>query len=136
MALDHEGIENIPEIYSTLGLLETSDRSNIDFKTPSVLSALASLLEDSIQEKKLCTPTLKKEDVFTIFHSSEAPTISIRQYVERIFNYSNCSTCCFVVAYVYIERFLRSRGVRLTSLNVHRLFITSVLVAAKFMDDE
>ena len=41
----------------------------------------------------------------TIFHSSIAPGVSIKQYIERIFKYSNCSPSCLVVAYVYMDKF-------------------------------
>lgn len=43
---------------------------------------------------------------------------------------------CFVVAYAYIDRLIQQQPhLRITSLNVHRILITSVLVAAKFLDD-
>ncbi|XP_072077494.1 cyclin-P3-1-like isoform X2 [Arachis hypogaea] len=45
-----------------------------------------------------------------------------------------CSPSCFVVAHIYVDRFLQHTQVKLTS-NVHRLLITSIMVAAKFMDD-
>ncbi|KAL8155416.1 hypothetical protein AgCh_000704 [Apium graveolens] len=72
----------------------------------------------------------------TIFHSSTAPGVSIRQYIERIFKYSNCSPSCLVVAYIYMEKFLQKVGDCLTSLNVHRLLITSIVLAAKYVEDE
>lgn len=72
----------------------------------------------------------------TVFHGQRAPAISVEQYVERIFKYANCSPSCFVVAYAYLDRFIHQQpGIPITSLNVHRLLITSVMVAAKFLDD-
>jgi hypothetical protein len=40
-----------------------------------------------------------------------------------------------VVALIYIDRIIESRNVVLTALNVHRLLITSLMLAAKFFDD-
>lgn len=72
----------------------------------------------------------------SVFHGLARPTISIQSYLERIFKYANCSPSCFVVAYVYLDRFAqRQPSLPINSLNVHRLLITSVLVSAKFMDD-
>ncbi|CAI5486483.1 unnamed protein product [Closterium sp. Naga37s-1] len=43
---------------------------------------------------------------------------------------------CFVVAYAYIDRILQEHDdMVITSLNVHRLLITCIMVAAKFLDD-
>ncbi|KAE8676771.1 Cyclin-U3-1 [Hibiscus syriacus] len=77
----------------------------------------------------------KELDNVAIFHGLRAPTISIRNYIDRIFKYAGCSPSCFLVAYIYVDRFVQQTDVHLTSLNVHRLLITSVLVAAKFIDD-
>lgn len=72
----------------------------------------------------------------SVFHGLTRPTISIQSYLERILKYANCSPSCYVVAYVYLDRFAqRQPSLPINSFNVHRLLITSVLVAAKFMDD-
>lgn len=70
-----------------------------------------------------------------MFDDLRAPNISIQSYIERIFKYSNCSPSFFVLAYIYIDRFLQQPNTRLTSLNVHRLLIIATAVAAKFVDD-
>ncbi|VFQ98744.1 unnamed protein product [Cuscuta campestris] len=70
-----------------------------------------------------------------VFHGSRAPSLTVHQYLDRIFRYSDCSPACFVVAYIYLDRFVARTGAVLTSLNVHRLLITSVMLAAKFLDD-
>jgi len=72
----------------------------------------------------------------TKFQSSYAPGISIHAYLERIRKYARCSDACFIVALIYIDRVIEIRNVVLTALNVHRILITSVLVSAKFFDDE
>ncbi|KAL7107430.1 hypothetical protein ACP275_06G053900 [Erythranthe tilingii] len=72
----------------------------------------------------------------SIFHGLTRPTISIESYLERIFKYANCSPSCFVVAYIYLDRFAQKQPLLpINSFNVHRLLIASVLVSAKFMDD-
>ncbi|KAL8539496.1 hypothetical protein ACS0TY_001204 [Phlomoides rotata] len=72
----------------------------------------------------------------SIFHGFSRPTISIESYLERIVKYANCSPCCFIVAYIYLDRFTqRQPFIPINSFNLHRLLIASVLVSAKFMDD-
>lgn len=93
------------------------------------------------------------------FQSSYAPEVTIEAYLDRIRRYSRCSDACFVMALVYVDRLIETRGLILTKLNAHRLLITrysqiltelvlpqtnmtfpvfsshSVMLAAKFHDD-
>lgn len=71
----------------------------------------------------------------TKFQCSYAPEVSILAYLERIKKYARCSNCCFAVALTYIDRVIETGAIVLSSLNVHRLLITSIMLAAKFLDD-
>ncbi|KAL7598741.1 cyclin-P3-1 isoform X1 [Lactuca sativa] len=121
-----------PKTYRNLGLKETYKQNP---GNPKVLSLLSSLLERSIIKNEALLEATQTKDVVTAFHGSRAPTLSIKEYIDRIFKYSSCSPSCFVVAQVYIDRFIHCGNVNLTSLSVHRLLITSVMLAAKFIDD-
>lgn len=128
-----EGNTCFSEICSVLGLGESDQK--ISSGTPKVLLILASLLDTSIQKNEMLSRA--EDHNVTKFNSSKAPVLSVMQYIERISKYTNCSTSCFVVAYIYIQRYMKNHsGVCLTSLNVHRLLITSTMIAAKFLDDE
>lgn len=77
------------------------------------------------------------QDDVTPFHAQIPPGIGIREYLERVQKYAGCSHECFVLALIYIDRIIqRNPGFVMSSLNVHRLMITSVMVAAKFSDDK
>lgn len=102
---------------------------------PQLLSLLASVLEKTVHKNEKFLKRSRTKDGVTIFHGSRPPALSIRQYIERIFKYSNCSPSCFVVAYIYMDRFLQGTSSYLTSLNAHRLLISCVLLAVKFLDD-
>lgn len=70
------------------------------------------------------------------FHGVRAPSISIPKYLERLYKYTDCSPSCFVVGYVYIDRLVHKHPDSLVlSLNVHRLLVTSIMVASKMLDD-
>lgn len=120
------------ETYLRLGLRESGKEST---GKPRVLSYISSLLERSVQKNERFLVTTQTKDIVTIFHGSKAPSLSIGQYIYRIFKYSCCSPSCFVVAHIYMEKFIQRTNAIITSLNVHRLLITSVMVAAKYMDD-
>eukprot|EP01018_Ginkgo_biloba_P006098 Gb_01709 [translate_table: standard] len=121
------------DLYSALDLSESESGF---CESPRVLSVLASLLEKVVQKNEKALESTKQHEKLTVFHGLRAPNLSIRSYIERIFKYSNCSPSCFILAYAYIDRFIHQQPeVPITSLNVHRLLITSVMVAAKFVDD-
>ncbi|KAG5043043.1 hypothetical protein AAZX31_03G094500 [Glycine max] len=102
---------------------------------PKVITFLCSLLE-RVAESNDHNQHLQQHQKISVFHGLTRPNISIQCYLERIFKYANCSPSCFVVAYVYLDRFTqRQPSLPINSFNVHRLLITSVMVAAKFMDD-
>lgn len=108
---------------------------------PSVLNVLSQVLERLVARNEryagatYTTSTLNSRKL-TAFHGLRAPGISIGKYLERIFKYTNCSPSCFVVGYVYIDRLIhRQPDLPVTSLNVHRLLVTSVMVATKMLDD-
>lgn len=71
----------------------------------------------------------------TKFHALKTPGISILQYLERIQKYACCSTECFILALIYIDRLIQRNNFILTELNAHRVVITAILLAAKFFDD-
>ncbi|KAK9749153.1 hypothetical protein RND81_02G105700 [Saponaria officinalis] len=112
---------------------------NIELETtsttmPKMINLLSSLLQRVAESND--DYTLTKAQKGSIFHGLTPPTITIASYLERIYKYANCSTSCYVVAYVYIDRFTQKHPFLLiNSFNVHRLLITSVMLAAKFMDD-
>ncbi|CAN6922245.1 unnamed protein product [Brassica oleracea var. botrytis] len=132
-------------LFQLLGLIEGYDQPSAS-TLPRVITLLASLLTKMIQKNEKPFHTRRNkfgfvnmDEEITMFHGSRAPSMNIQRYTERVHRYARCSPACFVAAFVYIIRYLERPGatsmtLRLTSLNVHRLLITSLLVAAKFLD--
>ena len=103
---------------------------------PEVITVMSGILERAIKTNQDRPSHVHQQNPSTIFHGLQAPGISIEQYLERVFRYAHCSPACFVIAYIYLDRIINSRrALPITSLNVHRLLITAIMVAAKFNDD-
>eukprot|EP00899_Mesostigma_viride_P002226 jgi/Mesvir1/12003/Mv00307-RA.1 len=101
-----------------------------------ILSQLAFGMGTLIEKNEKCGATLPVIPELCAFHGLRAPDISIRAYLERIEKYADCSPQSFVVAYVYIVRLCTMYpDFAITSTNVHRLLITAIMIAAKFLDD-
>ncbi|TYZ62464.1 hypothetical protein PybrP1_005585 [[Pythium] brassicae (nom. inval.)] len=97
-----------------------------------ICQTLAYVVESLVEPSEFATAPYQQPSKFEAFR---APGISVRDYLMRIHKYASCSPECFVLALVYIDRLQRMQGFVLTELNVHRVVITSVVLAAKFFDD-
>lgn len=120
-----------------------------ELNLPRVLCVLSSTLEKLVARNEKLVDDLNQQldglscgsvrlgKSLNAFHGVRAPGISIPKYLERIYKYTDCSPSCFVVGYVYIDRLTHRHPDSLVlSLNVHRLLVTSVMVASKMLDDE
>mmetsp|Transcript_36063 Transcript_36063/g.94816 ORF Transcript_36063/g.94816 Transcript_36063/m.94816 type:complete len:140 (-) Transcript_36063:481-900(-) len=58
-------------------------------------------------------------------------------YVARIFSMTNCSPSCFVFAWRYLKQ-IESEDWKfmVNKLNVHRLVLTAIMIASKFIEDK
>ncbi|KAJ4847630.1 Cyclin-U4-1 [Turnera subulata] len=121
--------------FSTLGTWSSmAELESPNVMMPKLITFLSSMLQRVAESNDLSRQFQPQK--ISVFHGLSRPTISIQSYLERIFKYANCSPSCFIVAYVYLDRFAqRQPSLPINSFNVHRLLITSVLVAVKFMDD-
>eukprot|EP01083_Nonionella_stella_P165534 550899_1 len=73
----------------------------------------------------------------TKFHALRAPAISIEDYLQRISKYSGCSEECFILSLIYVDRLINQKQKLMgNALCVHRLNLTSRMVAATFYDDQ
>jgi hypothetical protein len=63
------------------------------------------------------------------------PRLQIPQYLQRLYKYFNSSPCCFVAAFVYIDRYLQKTTTSIHKGNVHYMFCTALVISCKFLDD-
>ncbi|KAL8248371.1 hypothetical protein R6Q59_005239 [Mikania micrantha] len=116
------------------------EKNEPDTATPRVLSILSFVLERLVNRNEMLSSNSGSGRLgknLEMFHGIRPPAITIPKYLDRIYKYTNCSPACFVVGYIYIDRLVhRHPGSLVVSLNVHRLLVTSIMVAAKILDDE
>lgn len=98
-----------------------------------LVKVLAAVLERLVNSNK--STAISDPGQLTKFHALKAPGIGVEAYLERIHNYASCSNECFILALIYVDRLIERNNFLLTELNVHRVIITAILLAAKFFDD-
>ena len=75
--------------------------------------------------------------IATYFHTSKPPNISIRLYLKRLEEYMKCSNETFILALIYLDRITaKEQKFIINSSCIHRLFLSSLVVAAKFFEDK
>lgn len=110
-----------------------------DASPPLVISVLASLIDRAVAKTDriaACGASPKKDARIKAFESRRVLDMSVQSFLDRIFRYARVSPSVFVVAYVYFDRLCDLNPCFCASFwNVHRLLITAVLVASKFVED-
>ena len=118
--------------------LQIEDAERSFSQTPTVISVLSSLVERTLarNERLAGSNSPTSSSKYRVFDGLQVPDMCIERYLERILKYVHCSSSVFVVAYAYIDRLSQFHPqFRITSVNVHRLLITTVMVASKFLED-
>ena len=97
----------------------------------------------SIQEYIQMTTKLLEElieaegfDCQSMFNSQEEPPIRMEKYLQRLYKYTHFSPQCLILALLYLDRYnMAQPEFALNKLNVHRFFLTCLVVAVKYHDD-
>lgn len=78
------------------------------------------------------------KDRLTPFDGSHIPSIPLDKYLQRLARYATTNPSCFLAALVYLDRIIVSHpeDFALSDLNVHRLFLASLVLATKFWSDK
>lgn len=98
-----------------------------------LVKVLAAVLERLVNSNK--TTARSDPGQLTKFHALKPPGIGVEAYLDRVHKYASCSNECFILALIYVDRLIERNNFLLTELNVHRVVITAILLAAKFFDD-
>ena len=71
-----------------------------------------------------------------LYTSQFVPGISITKYIDHICYYASIQENALICALIYIDRYLSITKAEITSHEIHRLFLTSVVLSAKYNYDE
>jgi len=66
----------------------------------------------------------------------EVRSAELLAFADKIYSGGLCSKECFVIALVYGQRMIKKKNyATMSSFGLHRLFLVSLLIASKFLDD-
>ncbi|EFA82724.1 cyclin-related 2 family protein [Heterostelium album PN500] len=61
------------------------------------------------------------------------PSITVRDYLQRLFKYSPCSKECFIASLYYIDKLSVECGLSINSYNIHRILITTLVISTNLV---
>lgn len=121
---------------STRSVQGSRDLDPEELPLTDTAAAVGCILAQVVASNEASIRAGKPRGPHTSFEASTPPSITIRDYVQRISRYSQCNAQCFIIALIYIDRLIqRNPAFLVTELNVHRLFITSIVAASKYSND-
>ena len=102
-----------------------------------LLDNISSILESLIEENKNLQNYKEKMKLQKklIFYSREVPSISIKDYLYRINNFSEAEDNTFILALIYIDKICEIASIILSEHNIHRILFVSILIAIKYNED-
>ena len=98
------------------------------------VNIISDILKDICEEGK----SNKGEKLLLInpFISKNIPSISIDDYIGRLFKYSKVSHEIFILVLIYIDRVCQNHKINLNYNNIHKIILSSFIVTIKFYEDD
>ena len=69
------------------------------------------------------------------FISKTVPSISIKDYLMRLTQFTQMEESSLIFILIYLDRFCKFNNIQLTHNNIHKLILTSMFIAIKFNED-
>jgi len=106
-----------------------------EVKEPSsLIKAISEVLKDTCEQSQLN----RNEKLILIkpFMTKKRFNISIYEYLNHLYKYSQASEEIFIIMLIYIDRLKTNRKICLNYFNIYKLILAAFVVAIKFNYDE
>ena len=107
-------------------------------ETLVTITKIADILTDIITENLNQSPNLlhDSDNYFDYFTCKKPPHISILDYLSRIVKYSRPESGTVTLSLSFIDKLTKRQNILLTNINIHRIILTSLVIAIKCNEDE
>ena len=89
---------------NTKASLQEGKQSFSPLTCDQLIDTVALVIEDMIADRSCRYTSIEEVPVVTPFHAKKVASISIRDYIKRFANFSNCHDNVFVLALVFLDR--------------------------------
>ena len=125
-------------IHSSCNEISTDINSSIESKiNESLLNKINLIFKVVLEENKKLQNYSDKimSQKNMSFYSNYIPSISTKNYLFRIVNYTEIEDNTIIIALIYIDRLCEMAKIVLTPYNIHRIIFTAILLAIKYNED-
>ena len=107
-------------------------------ETLVIITKIADILTDIITENLNQSPNLEhdSDNYFDYFTCKKPPHISILDYLSRILKYSRPESGTVTLSLSFIDKLTKRQNILITNINIHRIILTSLVIAIKCNEDE
>lgn len=109
-------------------------RNEPDIKIYSFSKIISEILMDLCEERKSNSDS--KKHLLKPFISKKIPTISIKDYIERLTKYGRTFDEIVIIILIYIDTVCAKHDIHLNYYNIHKLIFAAFIVAIKFYEDK
>ena len=103
---------------------ESSDRR--------IISTISDLLNNICNENE----NVSKKDKITYFEMKAIPSISLKDYLFRLYYYSKAEESTMIITLIYIDRLININNLLLTYYNIYKIILSAFISAMKYNDDK
>ena len=141
--VENENTDNssLDSFYSSKNIINLHEKlynnnyNNNDKKeTSGILKIISDILTDICEEGK--SNPEEKLKLLKPFISKKIPSITIINYIERLFKYSKVSENTMILVLIYIDRICANHKINLNYYNIHKIILASFIVTIKFYEDD
>lgn len=121
-------------IFSREKSLVMKPRKEPIIKLYSISKMISEILMDLCEEGK--SNMESKKQLVKSFISKKIPTISIKDYIDRLLKYSKTSDEIVIIILIYLDTVCAKHEIHLNYFNIHKFIFAAFIVAIKFYEDE
>ena len=109
-------------------------KNSSNSKRNTIINIISNLLN------KICEQSPKKlkeneNEIIKPFLSKKIPSISIKNFFERICNLTKIENSTLILILIFIDRICEFNEIELNYFNIHKLIIASLIVSIKYNED-
>ena len=109
-------------------------RNEPDIKLYSISKVISEILMGICEEGK--SNKESKKHLVKPFISKKIPTISIKDYIDRLLKYSKTFDEIVIIILIYIDTICAKHDINLNYYNIHKFIFAAFIVAIKFYEDD
>jgi hypothetical protein len=117
--------------------VQKSNQTITPLSRDQIIDTIADILEEMIADR--CDNFSSYEEIPSpnMFHAKKLPSISIRNYLKRFAQFSECQDYIFVILLVFLDRLgEKVESFSLDTFNAHRFLLLTLVMAIKSHEDK